>query len=213
MKPSNIDKLELLHPDIVFNFLETGRSSGIPAEMQTFIKQLQWSSEIWETQRNITRAAKKLRERIMANQNVKLNINTCKARVYQAMEYFDVDHNVAQEIWDRNAADKFEDLASLAIKQNKLDAAGRFIKEANELRRKANSALNINELQMPVFLIDTKLNPEDLGYDSQNMLDISKKASDGFYYKFIMELDASKEDKKRLLKDADIEDIDFEEIQ
>jgi hypothetical protein len=143
---SNIEKLDSLHPDIVFNFLDTGTSSAIAKPMQDFIMQIQWASEIWEIERNTTRAAKKLKERVYVHQKTKLNIVTCKARIFQAMEYFDVDHNLPQEIWDRNAADKFEDLMKLAIAQDKLTEAGRFLEKANELRRRANEALNIEEI-------------------------------------------------------------------
>jgi len=210
---SNIEKLDSLHPDIVFSFLESGKSTAIAKPMQDFIMQIQWASEIWETERNTTRAARKLKERIYVHQKTVLNIITCKARIFQAMEYFDVDHNLPQEIWDRNAADKFEDLMKLAIKQGKLTEAGRFLEKANELRRRANEALNIDDLQMPQFLITTTITPEDLGYPNKNMLEISKKATDGFYIKMINELPVSKEDKKRLMKDADIEDVSYEEME
>jgi len=215
MKPcviSNLEKLESIHPDVVFDFLETGSSVAIAKDMQLFIKQVQWAGEVWERERNTTRAARKLKERIFAVQGIRLNIVTCKARVFQAMEYFDVDHNIPQEIWDRDAANKFEDLMKLAIAQDKLDAAGRFLEKANELRRRANSALNINDLQMPQFLITTKISPEDLGYTNKNMLEISKKASEGFYIKMINDFPISKQEKKSLLSDAEIEDVEFEDI-
>ena len=209
---SNIDKLTTLHPDIVFNFLETGESKAISKDLQNFIKQVQWASEIWETERNTTRAATKLRARILANQDLKLNIVTCKARLFQAMEYFHVEHNVAQEIWDRNAADKFEDLFKLAIKQDKLTEAGRFLEKANELRRRANSALNIEDLQLPDFLITNKITSDDLGYSNKNMLEISKKATDGYYIKMINDLPIGDKAKEQLRNDADIQDVDYEEI-
>lgn len=211
-KKSNLEKLDTIHPDIVFSFLDTGKSSAIALEMQHFIKQIQWASEVWETERNTSRSAKVLQKRILSVQGIKLNIVTCKARVFQAMEYFDVDHNLPQEIWDRNAADKFEDLMKVAIASGKLDAAGRFLEKANELRRRANTALNIGDLQMPQFLITTKLTPEDLGYSSKNMLEISRKATEGFYIKLINDLPVENDEKKRLLDDAEIVDVDFEDI-
>jgi len=215
MKPgaiSHIDRLESLHPDIVFDFLENGISSAIPKDMQQFIMQVQWASEIWERERNTVRAARKLKERVLVNQKIKISLITAKARVFQAMEYFDVDHNIPQEIWDRDAANKFEDLAKLAIAQDKLSEAGRFLEKSNELRKRANSALRVNDLQMPQFLITTTITPEDLGYTDKNMLEISKKATEGFYVKLINGLPVSKEDKKRLLSDAQIQDVEYEEM-
>lgn len=209
---SNIDKVNSLHPDIIFNFLETGQSKGISNDLQLFIKQIQWASEIWETERNTTRAARKLRERILAMQDMKISIVACKSRLYQAMEYFHVEHNIAQEIWDRNAADKFEDLFKLAIKQDKLNEAGRFLEKANELRRRANSALNVDDLKLPDFLITNKITSNDLGYPNKKMLDISKKATDGYYTKLINDLPIDEKSKKQLRYDADIQDVDFEEL-
>ena len=210
---ANLDILDSLHPDIVFSFLETGQSAAISKELQLFILQIQWASQIWETERNTARAARKLKERILINQNVRVSIITCRRRIYEAMEYFDVDHNVAQEIWDRNAADKFEDLMKLAIAQDKLTDAGRFLEKANELRRRANSALNAEDLQMPDFLISTKMDAETLGFPNKNMQEISKKATDGYYIKLINGLPIDKKEKERLLADADIEDIEFDEIE
>lgn len=215
MKPTNtsyLDALDAIHPDLIMDYLETGVSSAIPEDVQLFIKQIQWASEIFETEKNTTRAAKKLKQRVFANQGVSLAVTTCKARVFQAMEFFDVDHNIPQEIWDRHCANRFEDLATLAISQDKLNEAGRFIDRANELRKRANSALNIGDMKMPQFLITTTISPEDLGYEKKNMLEISKKANEGFYLKYINELPISKQEKKRLLQDAEVEDVEFEEL-
>lgn len=55
-----LETIEKLHPDIVHHFLITGESKGIPPEVQEFLKQIQWAAEIYEYERNITRAARKL---------------------------------------------------------------------------------------------------------------------------------------------------------
>lgn len=63
-----LETIEKLHPDIVHHFLQTGECKGIPVEVQLFLKQIQWAAEIYEYERNITRAARLLRSRIMALQ-------------------------------------------------------------------------------------------------------------------------------------------------
>ncbi len=205
-------RLEALHPDIISNFLESGNSEAIPVELQQFIMQLQWAIEIKEYESNINRAAKKLRERVWATHKIRLNINTAKARIYNAMVYFDVDDNIPQKVWDRDAANKFESLAKLAIAQDKLNEAGRFIDRANELRRRANTAdvgAGSNQIN---FLISTDYNIEDGGFERKNLKQIAAKANKGFYINLINGLPLSQEEKEPLYRDADIEEADFEEI-
>ncbi len=205
-------KIEALHPDIIDNFLQNGTSEAIPIELQQYIMQLQWSIEIKEYESNITRAAKKLRERVWASQKIRLNINTSKARIYNAMAYFDVDDHIPQKIWDRDAANKFESLAKLAIAQDKLNEAGRFIDRANELRRRANT-VDIASGQLQVnYLISTDYKIEDGGFERKNLKQIAAKANKGFYIQLINGLPISDEEKQPLYRDADIEEADFEEI-
>ena len=58
-----IEQLEKLHPDIVESFLLTGKSAAMTPEVQIFVRQIQWAAEIYDYERNISRAAKKLRLR------------------------------------------------------------------------------------------------------------------------------------------------------
>lgn len=55
---TRLDTLDKIHPDLISAFLTTGKCDGIPADVQLFLKQLQWAAEIYEYERNITRAAK-----------------------------------------------------------------------------------------------------------------------------------------------------------
>ncbi len=205
-------KIEALHPDIIDNFLQNGSSEAIPIELQQYIMQLQWAIEIKEYESNITRAAKKLRERVWASQKLRLNINTSKARIYNAMAYFDVDDHIPQKIWDRDAANKFESLAKLAIAQDKLNEAGRFLDRAKELSRRANT-VDIASGQLQVnYLISTDYKIEDGGFERKNLKQIAAKANKGFYIQLINGLPISDEEKQPLYRDADIEEADFEEI-
>ena len=207
-----LSRLESLHPDIIDSFLVSGNSEAIPLELQQFIMQLQWAIEIKEYESNITRAAKKLRERVWATQNIRLNLNTAKSRIYNAMVYFDVDDNIPQKIWDRDAANKFESLAKLAIAQDKLNEAGRFIDRANELRRRANTADSEAGNAQINFLISTNYKIEDGGFERKNLKQIAAKANKGFYINLINGLPLTQEEKEPLYRDADIEEADFEEI-
>lgn len=211
---TQLAKLETLHPDIITDFLDTGQSAAIPKELQYFIQQLQWAVEIRETEheRNITRAAQKLRTRIMAVQGLRLSLAACKIRISEALNYFSVDMNVPQKVWDLDTADKLEDLAKLAIKDNDFKTAHRLYKDANEYRRRASTVLSDEDFEPHVFLMDPKITGADLGFEEANLKEIAAKCNDGFYVKLITELPIEEKEKKQLLKDADIEDVDFEEI-
>ena len=89
---TQLDILDKIHPDMISAFLVSGKSDGIPADVQFFLKQLQWAAEIYEYERNITRAAKLLKQRINALQHLNLDERTCKARIYAAINYLSLIH-------------------------------------------------------------------------------------------------------------------------
>lgn len=94
-----LERLDKIHPDMISGFLTTGKCNGIPEDVQKFLKQIQWAAEIYEYEPNITRASKKLRLRINAEQKLALDERTCKERIYQAINYFNVDNNVSEKVW------------------------------------------------------------------------------------------------------------------
>lgn len=199
-------RIESLHPDIIEHFIETGESRAIPEDLQMIIKQLTWSVEIWETERNITRASKLLKMRVKAKQGITLGLMCCKQRINDSKLYFNVDCTVSNKYWLLDAADKFEDLVKLAVAQDKLQEAGRFHEKATEYRVKANAELSMADMQPPIFLISDKMNLEELGFEKKNLKEIARKHSDGFYVELITKLPVDKSDKRRLLYDAGIED-------
>lgn len=206
---SNLARIETLHPDIIDHFIETGASAAIPQELQQFIKQLSWAVEIHEYEKNLSRASRELKRRIKATQNITLSERACRERIYDALNYFQVDNNVSNKFWYLDAADKFEDLAKLAIAQDKLTEAGRFKDKALQYRLAANTEMSLEDFAPPIFLISDKMTLEDLGLDKKNLKEIARKDSDGYYVKLITQLPIEKDEKNKLLKDANIEDAEI----
>ena len=134
---TRLDTLDKIHPDLISAFLTTGKCDGIPADVQLFLKQLQWAAEIYEYERNITRAAKQLRQRINAQQQINVDERTCKARIYAAINYFNIDNNVSIKVWESNYADKYEDLAKLCAAAGDYKTQGKCYAAALECRRRA----------------------------------------------------------------------------
>lgn len=206
-----LEVIEKLHPDIIRDFLATGQSSGISQEVQIFIFQLQWAAEIWQHERNINRAARILQQRAIVNNQGIISLQTAKSRIYAAISYFDIDSNVPQQVWDRDTANKLEDTALLAVKLKRPDVAKSCYLEANELRRRANDTEQ-NAGRPIIFLMSPDVNIEDLGFKRKNLKEIARKQLDGFYSNIILNLSVDKEDKKRLLRDANIKDVEYEEM-
>ena len=134
---SKIDRLDAIHPDLISAFLTGGKGEGIPIDIQIFLKQLQWAAEIYEYERNITRAARKLRLRINAEQGERIEDRTCMSRIYQAINYFNVDCNVPIKVWENNFANKYEDLAKICAVQRDYKSQKACYDAALECRRRA----------------------------------------------------------------------------
>lgn len=211
---SEIEKLDSIHSDLISAFLTTGNSDSIPEDVKLFLKQLQWAAEIFETERNITRAAKILRLRINAQQKIKIEDRTCMARIYQAINYFQVDCNVPIKVWEANFANKYEDLAKLCAQQRDYKSMKSCYDASLECRRRSSEIASADRDLGVTFLISPDLTVEELGFSKKNLKEIAAKHNKGFYITLIDGLPIENKEKKRLLRDADIQDAEIiEEVQ
>lgn len=206
---SDLEKLESVHPDLITTFLTTGEGEGIPKDVQIFLKQLQWASEIYEFERNITRGAKKLRLRIAAEQHLTLDVRTCMSRINQAIGYFNVDCNVGIKVWENDFANKYEDLAKLCSAKRDYKMQKACMDQALECRRRASEMAEADRDLGVVFIISPEVTPEELGFQKKNLKEIAAKHNKGFYVSLIDGLPIESVEKKRLLRDADIEEAEM----
>lgn len=206
---SDLEKLESVHPDLITTFLTSGEGEGIPKDVQIFLKQLQWASEIYEFERNITRGAKKLRVRIAAEQHLTLDVRTCMSRINQAIGYFNVDCNVGIKVWENDFANKYEDLAKLCSAKRDYKMQKACMDQALECRRRASEMAEADRDLGVVFIISPEVTPEELGFQKKNLKEIAAKHNKGFYVSLIDGLPIESVEKKRLLRDADIEEAEM----
>lgn len=199
---SSLEKISQLHPDLIAQFLATGSCPAIPLAEQLFLQQLQWSMEIYETDHNVSSCARKLRERIAAEQHVQIELRTCMARVYQAINYFSVDNNVAIKAWENVYADRYEDLAAKAVQAEDYRTAARCHESALECRRRASNITETSSALGIVQLFTPEVTPELLGFESKSLKQIAAKYNQGFYSTLIDQLPIDTEEKQRLKKDA-----------
>ena len=60
-------------------------------------------------------------------------------------------------------------------------------------------------------MISPNLTPEELGFQKKSIKEIARKNNEGFYINLIDSLPIEKGDKKRLLRDADIQEAEIVE--
>lgn len=209
---TDLEKVEQLSPELVNTFISTGKCSGIPEDVQLFLRQLQWAAEIYDHERNISRAARTLRNRIASSQHLSLDVRTCQARIYAAINYFSMDNNVSMQVWETDYANKFEDLAKYAIQLNDIKSASKCYERAHECRKRAAQIAESARDMGIVFLIDPKIRPEDMGFESKSLKEIAAKSNEGFYVRLINDLKIDSAEKKRLLRDADIQEAEYTEV-
>ena len=206
---SKIDRLDAIHPDLISAFLTGGKGEGIPVDIQLFLKQLQWAAEIYEYERNITRAARKLRLRINAEQGERIEERTCMSRIYQAINYFNVDCNVPIKVWENNFANKYEDLAKICAVQRDYKSQKACYDAALECRRRASEVAEADRGLGVTFILSPEITAEEMGFAKRSLKEIATKHNRGFYINLIESLPLEKAEKKRLLRDADIEDAEI----
>ena len=174
-----------------------------------FLKQLQWAAEIYEYERNITRAARKLRIRINAEQGERIEERTCMSRIYQAINYFNVDCNVPIKVWENNFANKYEDLAKICAVQRDYKSQKACYDAALECRRRASEVAEADRGLGVTFILSPEITAEEMGFAKRSLKEIAAKHNRGFYINLIESLPLEKAEKKRLLRDADIEDAEI----
>ncbi len=209
---TQIEKIQELHPDLIASFLATGKGEAIPVELRLFLQQLQWAMEIFETERSVSRCAAKLRQRIAAEQHVSIEQRTAIARVYEALNFFHVDQSVGIKVWESIYADQFEKIALLAAVKGDLKTQSKATERALECRRRAAEIADSDRSLGITQLISPDITPGLLGFETQDLKTIARKNREGAYV-IIQSLPIESSEKKRLLTDAKIEELEsMEEV-
>lgn len=201
-----LQQIETLPAEIIQDFRKTGRSLAIPNELQQFIKEVDSVIQIKETEKfdNISRIARELMKL-----HPSLTFRNARERVYDAYNLFHVNDSVSNDAWDNIYADKMEDLAKICIAQGKEQIAYKAFEKAHEYRTRAENRIKPEDLKAPVFIISTKIKAEDLGFEKANLKEIAKNINNGEYLKMINSFDIDKDERKRILDDAQIIDAEI----
>ena len=204
MKEDRLALLESYKADDIQYFLAQRKSDVIPVDMQDYILQLDSMSRLFHYHKhNYSRAVECLRK-----EWPQLTIAQARCIYRDALEYFYQDDGISARAWDLKYADAYDDLARLAIKSDKLATAKAALDKAHELRTKQREQES-HQWQPPIYLVNINVRPEDLGYQSQKLMDIARRAEDAQYRELILGLETTEAEKKRLLADANIPDAEI----
>ena len=208
MKEDRLLAVSKLDIEDIQAFLKTRRSVIIPQSLQTYILQLDTVARIIHTNRISVRAAVIQLRREWPD----LTMAQARGIYYDGLEYFYHDDQASAAMWDQVYVDKFDDIGLLALKSGKENTALRAAELAHKLRTTVRESQEY-QWKAPVYLININVKPEDLGYKSQKLADIARRAEDRKFAEMIGSLETTEAEKARLLADAGIKTVEFEKIE
>lgn len=207
MKEDRLLAVSKLDMDEVRSFLQTRKSAVISPNLQTYILQLDTVARILHTNRLSVKAA------ILQIRREWPELSVAQARgiYYDGLEFFYHDDQASASMWDKVYADFFDDLSRLSIASGKEATALRAAELAHKLRTTVREAQEY-QWRAPVYLININVKPEDLGYESQRLADIARRAEDRKFAEMIGSLETTEAEKARLLADAGIKSVEYEKV-
>ncbi len=208
MKPDMLTTVREYPTETLQSFLKTRQSDIIPESVQKYILQLNSAIQIiHHNGTNLQRACKQLKA-----EYPELTLAKAKRIYYDTLEFFYVDDFVSATAWDRVYADQYEDLKKIAIAANKFEVARKCIEAAHKLRTTNREALDF-KWAPPVFLINTTVKPESLGYKSASLMEIARRNEDKEFRRIIDGLETTDTEKARLYAEAGIKEVDYQKLE
>ena len=203
MKTDRLQLLESIPADDIQALVRSGvKAVSIPESLVEYILQMNSMVQILNYNRNsYTRSIEALRKRWPT-----LTVTQARNIYRDALEYYYVDPEVSARALDLKYADAMDDLARVAIAADKYATAQRALEKAHELRTKQREREEFHWAP-PVIIYNINIKPEDLGYESQKLADIARRAEDRKFKAMIEGLETTEAEKIRLLNEAGIRTI------
>lgn len=203
-KPDRLQLLESIPADEIQALVTKGVvSPSIPESLVEYILQMNSMIQILNYNRNsYTRAVEAIRKRWPT-----LTVTQARNIYRDALEYYYVDPEVSARALDLKYADAMDDLARVAIAADKYATAQRALEKAHELRTMQREREEFHWTP-PVIIYNINIRPEDLGYESQKLADIARRAEDRKFKAMIEGLETTEAEKIRLLNEAGIRTAD-----
>ncbi|HET6558073.1 MAG TPA: hypothetical protein VFG54_12210 [Prolixibacteraceae bacterium] len=205
------ETLERLHPDVIQNFLDTGKASGIAPEVVRYIEKIDKIPDLYRQCQNPTRTS---RELMRLYPDLFSSFKSAQALVYAAINHFHLNCSIKNQAWDNLYADRFDELAKIEVKRGNIEAAKRIYTEAHRLRTLRNEdSLDVEKLRPIVQVISPEVTPQMIDIDGNYSL--KEMWSDVKVFVKHQVKNVSDEQKAAILREAgktlNIEDADFED--
>ena len=206
-RPDRLQILESIPADDIQALVKTGVApASIPASLVEYILQLNSMVQILNYNKTSYRqAVEAIRKRWP-----ELTVSQARNIYRDTLEYYYVDPEVSARALDLKYADAMDDLARVAIAADKYATAQRALEKAHELRTLQREREEFHWAP-PIIIYNINVKPEDLGYASQKLADIARRAEDRKFKAMIDGLETTEAEKIRLLNEAGIRTIEPED--
>ena len=197
MVPARLDQVRALPVETLQHFREHRDSPDITPEIKLYIDMM--DAAVRYTKKNELSVRKCIE--LLTQEFPGTTYRQARDVYYDALDYFYLDDRLSARAWDMVYAEQFEDMKKLALAAGKMEIAYKCACKAHELRTKEREAKDV-DWHAPVFQVNVNVRPEDLGFKSQKLMDISRRQEDEKIRAMIMGLQVPDSEKKRMLADA-----------
>lgn len=205
---SRLKDLEKIPVKVLQHFRETHESKGISHDLQRYILHLDKAIELFKFEGNITRAANELREEFPDDN---LTYLQARKRVGDAINYFNLSNKVKNAAWDQYYADKFENLAKIAIASDNLTEARRNYEKAHHFRTIRNEDGEEGGEKQIVHVLSPDISLLKMIGTEFNLKKLWTDVSE-----FVDNIPVNEKERERLKNEAaenlQYEDVDYEEL-
>lgn len=207
------EKLETLHPDVIRNYIATGKPSGITADLVEYIQKIDKVPELFRIHGSPSKTA---RELCTLYPGLFSSVNIARIVVFAAINHFHLNSTVKNQAWDNLYADRFDELAQIEIQRKNIDSAKRILTEAHRLRTLRNDdSIDPDKIKPVIQVISPQVTPDMLGLDPNFDIGTYWRDVKTFVKNRLKNVDT--EQKDAILREAsrnlNIEDADFENAE
>lgn len=211
------EKFEALPIEIVTDFLKTGESEGIPADVQRFIVAIDKVPAFHRRYPSINKCCRVLVDKFP---EIFTSFRYTQEIVYASINYFHLNNDVTNAAWDNYYADKQDELAQMAVLNKDFKAASIIYERARRYRtNKDENAYDPQKIRPHTYVLSPEAPPHYFGleedYDLKTLWsrknELAKEAKD--LLNSIDDIDDAQREKvmKEVRQNLNIVDTPYEE--
>ena len=196
MRVSKYDQLTAISYQTLQDFINTGSTDLIPAEIQEYIDQLDLARSLYSKYK-----CKSFIISTLCENYKKINLTRYAAELiyYDSINFFNLNNQVKKEAWKNFYAEKLEGAAAIAFAKDDLKVYRELISEAAKMRGVFDPELpDIPDALKEKRTVIISIQPEDVGIERINRHELAR---------MIDEMEISEVAKIKAKNDSGINDI------